>query len=285
VEFDGIKLRASYGSPQLLPHTSRIIWNMEAAFFDLDKTVIAKSSTLAFGKPFYKAGFLGRRALMKMGFAQLFYVLFGADEDQLERARDQLLMLTSGWHRAEIEQLVEQTIDEVADPIVYAEALFLIDQHKREGRRVIIVSASPEQIVRPLGRHIGVTDFIATRVKTDAAGFFLPELELYAMGDGKVEAINEVAVRDGINLEDSYAYSDSVTDLPMMEMVGNPVAVNPDKELRKVAEERDWPILEFERQVSLRTRIPYSNPWFSGATVAGVAAAVAAAILLRKKDL
>ena len=63
----------------------------EAAFFDLDKTVIAKSSTLAFGKPFYRAGFLGRRTLMKVGFAQLFYVLFGADEDALERARDQLL--------------------------------------------------------------------------------------------------------------------------------------------------------------------------------------------------
>ena len=90
---------------------------MQAAFFDLDKTVIAKSSTLAFGKPFYKAGFVGKRALMKMGFAQIFYLLFGADEDQLERARDQMLMLTSGWHRAEIEQLVEQTIDEVADRI------------------------------------------------------------------------------------------------------------------------------------------------------------------------
>lgn len=258
---------------------------MDAAFFDLDKTVIAKSSTLAFGKPFYKAGFLGRRALMKMGFAQIFYVLFGADEDQLERARDQMLMLTSGWHRAEIEQLVEETLEQVADPIVYAEALTLIDQHKREGRKVVIVSASPEQIVRPLGRYIGVTDFIATRVKTDAAGFFLPELELYAMGDGKVEAINELVAREDIDLANSYAYSDSVTDLPMMEMVGNPVAVNPDKELRKVAEEREWPIVEFERQVSLRTRIPTPNPWWSGATVAGVAAAVAVAILLRRKDL
>ena len=237
---------------------------MQAAFFDLDKTVIAKSSTLAFGKPFYKAGFVGRRSLMKMGFAQLFYVLFGADEDQLERARDQMLMLTAGWHRAEIEQLVEQTIDEVADPIVYAEALTLIDQHKREGRKVIIVSASPEQIVRPLGRHIGVTDFIATKVKTDAAGFFLPEIEIYAMGEGKVDAINDLAEREGIDLANSYAYSDSSTDLPMMKMVGNPVAVNPDKELRKVAEERGWPVLKFERQVSLRTRIPTPNPWWSG---------------------
>jgi HAD superfamily hydrolase (TIGR01490 family) len=249
----------------------------QAAFFDLDKTVIAKSSTLAFGKPFYKAGFVGRRALMKMGFAQLFYVIFGADQDQLERARDNMLRLTSGWHRAEIEQLVEETIEEVADPLVYAEALTLIDQHKREGRKVVIV--------RPLGRYVGVTDFIATKVKTDAAGFFLPELELYAMGEGKVDAIRQLALREDLDLEHSYAYSDSVTDLPMLEMVGNPVAVNPDKELRAVAEEREWPILDFERQVSLRTRLPRPNPWWSGATVAAVAAAVAAGILLRKKDL
>lgn len=268
-----------------LPASRTIVAMRQAAFFDLDKTVIAKSSTLAFGKPFYKAGFVGRRALMKMGFAQLFYVLFGADKDQLERARDNMLRLTTGWHRAEIEQLVEETIEEVADPLVYAEALTLIDQHKREGRKVVIVSASPEQIVRPLGRYIGVTDFIATKVKTDAAGFFLPELELYAMGEGKVDAIRQLADREDLDLENSYAYSDSVTDLPMMEMVGNPVAVNPDKELRAIAEERVWPILDFERQVSLRTRLPRPNPWWSGATVAAVAAAVAAGILLRKKGL
>ena len=120
----------------VMSRAARTITSMpEAAFFDLDKTVIAKSSTLAFGKPFYKAGFVGRRTLMKMGFGQLFYVIFGADEDTLERARDQMLQLVAGWHRAEIEQLVEETLEEVADPLVYAEALTLIDDHKRNGRR------------------------------------------------------------------------------------------------------------------------------------------------------
>ncbi|MEA2010814.1 MAG: haloacid dehalogenase-like hydrolase, partial [Actinomycetota bacterium] len=103
----------------------------EAAFFDLDKTVIAKSSTLAFGKPLYKAGFLGKRALARMGLAQAFYMLFGADEEQLERARDELLQLTAGWERAEFEQLVRETLADVAEPLVYAEALFLIDEHIR----------------------------------------------------------------------------------------------------------------------------------------------------------
>lgn len=256
---------------------------MQAAFFDLDKTVIAKSSTLAFGKPFYKAGFLGRRTLMKLGMAQLFYVLFGADEDQLERARDQLLRLTAGWHRAEIEQLVEETLDEVADPLVYAEALFLIDEHKRNGRRVILVSASPEQIVRPIGRHVGVTEIIATRIKTDSAGFFQRELERYAMGPGKADAIRELAEREGLDLEGSYAYSDSITDVPMMEVVGNPVAVNPEKDLRRIAEERGWPILEFQRPVSLDSNLSKSVPLISGATIGAALLGAAVAVLLRRR--
>jgi HAD superfamily hydrolase (TIGR01490 family) len=138
----------------------------QAAFFDLDKTVIAKSSTLAFGKPLYKAGFLGRKALARMGLAQVFYLLFGADEDQLERARDELLHLIAGWQRDEIEQLVRETLTDVAEPLVYAEALFLIDEHARRGRRVIIISASPEEIVRPIAEHIGVREVIATKTST-----------------------------------------------------------------------------------------------------------------------
>jgi HAD superfamily hydrolase (TIGR01490 family) len=255
----------------------------EAAFFDLDKTVIAKSSTLAFGKPFYKAGFVGKRALMKMGFAQLFYVLFGADEEQLERARDQMLRLTAGWHRAEIEQLVEETLDEVADPLVYAEALTLIDDHKRQGRLVYLVSASPVEIVRPIGRHIGVTNVIATKVRTDSAGFFLPELAVYAMGAGKADAIKELAERDDIDLAASYAYSDSATDLPMMELVGHPVAVNPEKDLRKIAEERGWETLEFQRQVSLRTRLARPVPIISGATLVAAGLGALAVVLLKRR--
>jgi HAD superfamily hydrolase (TIGR01490 family) len=256
---------------------------MQAAFFDLDKTVIARSSTLAFGKPFYKAGFVGRRTLMKMGFGQLFYVLFGADEAALERARDQMLQLTAGWHRAEIEQLVEETIEEVADPLVYAEALTLIEEHKSNSRRVYLVSASPEQIVRPIGRHIGITDIIATKVKADAAGFFLPEIERYAMGPGKAEAIVAIAEEEGIDLDGSYAYSDSITDLPMMEIVGNPVAVNPEKELRKIAEEREWPILQFRLPVSVESPLARRMPLISGATVGAALLGAAAAILLKRR--
>jgi HAD superfamily hydrolase (TIGR01490 family) len=221
---------------------------------------------------------------MKMGFGQIMYVLFGADEDTLLRARDQMLELTDGWHRAEIEQLVEETLDEIADPLVYAEALTLIEEHKRAGRKVYLVSASPEQIVRPIGRHIGVPNIIATRIKTDAAGFFVGEMEQYAMGPGKSEAITALAEAEDIDLDGSYAYSDSVTDLPMMEAVGYPVAVNPEKDLRKVAEEREWPILEFQLPVSMGPRIPKPHPVVSATTItAAVMLAVAAYALLRRR--
>jgi HAD superfamily hydrolase (TIGR01490 family) len=255
-----------------------------AAFFDLDKTVIAKSSTLAFSRSLRRAGMLGRRAMLRAALGQLVYTLFGADHDQMEKARTAMLELSRGWQSAEIEELVEEALDDVIAPLVYAEALFLIDEHLREGRRVFIVSASPQEVVRPLAHYIGVDEVIATRSRTDAAGYFTGELEFYSYGEGKVDEIECIAERDDLSLADSYAYSDSATDLPLLEAVGNPHAVNPDKELRAVAEEEGWPILEFTRQVSLRARLTKPVPIISGATVAaGVGVLVAAAIIRARK--
>jgi HAD superfamily hydrolase (TIGR01490 family) len=257
----------------------------QAAFFDLDKTVIAKSSTLAFTGQFKKAGMLGRRPLLRAAMAQTMFMLFGADQEQLEKTRDALLALTKGWDRDEVERVVQETIDDVVAPLVYAEALFLIDEHFREGRRVFIVSASPEEIVRPLARYIGVTEVIATRPEVDADNRYTGEVAFYAYAGQKASEIRRIAAAEGIALADSYAYSDSATDLPMMEAVGHPHAVNPDKELREVAEERDWPILEFRRQVSLRTRLTRPVPLISGATVAGlIGAAVTWAILRNRRN-
>jgi HAD superfamily hydrolase (TIGR01490 family) len=254
-----------------------------AAFFDLDKTVIAKSSTLAFTGKLYKAGMLGKRTLLRAAIGQLIYVIFGADEDQLSQARDAMLELTKGWDKAEIEQVVEQALDEVVSPLVYAEALFLIDEHERAGRTVYLVSASPEEVVRPLGRFIGVDNVIATRARTDEAGRYTGEVEIYAYGPEKVAAVEAVAAEHGISLEDSFAYSDSVTDVPLLEAVGYPHAVNPEKELKEIAEERGWPILDFRRQVSLTERLARPVPIISGATVATVIGAAIAWSLLRKK--
>ena len=95
--------------------------------------------------------------------------------------------------------------------------------------------------------------------------------------------MREIAEREGISLDESYAYSDSMTDLPLLELVGNPHAVNPDRELKAIAEERGWPVLEFRRQVSLAKRLARPVPIISGATVATVIGAAIAWTMVRKR--
>lgn len=243
------------------------------AFFDLDKTIIAKSSTLAFTRPMFKAGLLSGSTLAKAGIAQAYYQAFGADHAQLERVKDELSSLTRGWSRDEIEQLVEETVDEVISPLVYAEALATIEEHRGAGRRVVVISASPEEIVRPLCRYLGIEEVIATRSAVDEEGRYTGEIELYAYGVGKAEAMTAFAETEGFDLSESYAYSDSITDLPMLEAVGHPVVVNPDAPLAAVAHERGWEVRVFDSPVTLRDKLPTIAA--SGAVATGIAAILA----------
>jgi len=275
--------RATDDGPHVAPHAVHFLAMQQAAFFDLDKTVIARSSALAFTGHLYKAGMLGRPVLFKAAMSQLLYVLFGADESHLDKTRDAMLALTKGWDRAEVERIVGEALEEVVAPLVYAEALFLIDEHMREGRRVFIVSASPEEVVRPLARYIGVNEIIATKARIDADGKYTGEVEVYAYGKQKADAVRKIADAEGISLADSYAYSDSMTDLPLLELVGHPHAVNPERELKGIAEERAWPILEFRRQVSLAKRLTRPVPLISGATVATVLGAAIAWAMIRRR--
>lgn len=247
-----------------------------AAFFDLDKTIISKSSTLAFGKPLYQAGLVNRRVLVQAIVAQIVYKTFGADHDQLEQVKEQLSSITKGWDITEVEALVDETVQEVVAPHVYEEALDLIEWHLAEGHKVVIVSSSPYEVVKPLAEHLGIDSVIATR-SVIKDGLYTGEVEFYAYAEGKVDAINEMAEREGLTLSDSFGYSDSFTDVPMLETVGHPVAVNPDKELREYAEERDWDIREFSHGVNLRTRIADISP---DPAVSGIAIASAAGVAL-----
>jgi HAD superfamily hydrolase (TIGR01490 family) len=253
---------------------------MEAAFFDLDKTVISRSSTLALSRPLYRAGMVSRSQLLRGAYAQLVYLLVGADEDKMERLKDGMLQLTRGWDRTQVERLVENVILDVIDPFVYAEALDLMELHRAEGRRIYIVSSSPEEVVRPLARHFGVSGVIATRAEVGPDGRYTGELEFYAFGERKAEAVRAVAARTGIDLSGSFAYTDSITDRPLLEAVGNPVAVNADRELRRIAEERGWQIRDFHRPVRLRTRIASAVPAPRPGVTAALAAAGIAAVLL-----
>ena len=237
---------------------------MEAAFFDLDKTIISRSSSLALSRPLYRAGMVSRGQLVRGAYAQLVYLLIGADEQKMERLKEGMLALTKGWDRSQIEDLVRDVLFDVIDPWVYQEALDLIALHRSEGRRIYVVSSSPEEVVRPLARHFGASGVIATQAQVDDTGRYTGELAFYAYGEQKAEAIRGLAQRLGLNLEGSYAYSDSFTDVPMLAAVGNPVAVNPDKALRREAEERGWQIRDFRRPVRLRSRIAKAVPATQG---------------------
>ena len=250
---------------------------VEAAFFDLDKTVISKSSSLALTRPMYKAGLVSRSMLLKGVYAQLVYLVLGADEKRMDKAKEAMTALSKGWEKEQVEDLVREVLIELIDPYVYQEALDLMALHRALGRRLFIVSSSPEEIVKPLAQHFGVTDVIATRAEVED-GKYTGQVEQYVYGEGKATAIQEVAQHQGIDLEASYAYSDSVTDLPMLEVVGNPVAVNPDRDLRREAEKRSWQIRFFRRPVRLRTRLAASVP--KPTPVAAVAAGGAVALAL-----
>ena len=258
-----------------------------AAFFDLDKTVIARSSTLAFVRPLHRAGLLKRRTMLKAAVAQAVYRTLGADQRQLDRVRDQLVSLSKGWKADRIRRLVQEAVDEVISPLVYAEALALMEEHRRAGREVVIVSVSPEEVVRPLARYLGVDHVIATRSAVDQEGRYAGELDFYATGPGKVEAIRRLARQWDLDLERCFAYSDSSADLPMLEVVGRPVAVNPDRQLRDTAAQRGWPVVEFDSPVTLRTRLatlPRSTPIISSAALFTAIAGVVTLWVLKTRQ-
>lgn len=257
----------------------------EAAFFDLDKTVIARSSTLLFGRPLYKEGLIPRATVLKGAYAALVYQIVGADDDKMDKMRVALLELTKGWEADKIRQIARETLTDMIEPVIYAEAMHLIQMHRNSGRRVYLVSSSGDEIVRPLADFLGVPYAIGSKSEI-VDGRYTGELTFYCQGEGKRTAIMEEAAAHGIDLSRSYAYSDSATDVPMLETVGHPVAINPDKELRKIATERGWEILVFRNPVSMRKRIAgVPRPAPKTAIIAGaVVAALAAVYLLRARD-
>ncbi|MPZ00695.1 MAG: HAD-IB family hydrolase [Actinophytocola sp.] len=227
-----------------------------AAFFDLDKTIIASSSALAFSKPLLKQGLINRKAALKSAYAQLMFSIAGADAQQTERLRSQISALCVGWDVAQVSALVNETLHDVVDPLIYAEAAELIAAHKAEGDDVIVLSATGEEVVTPVAEMLGADLSVSTRMEV-VDGKYSGEVQFYCFGEEKARAAQQLAAAHDYDLSRCSAYSDSSTDLPLLEAVGRPCAVNPDKQLRKIAQERGWPVLTFSRPVSLRTKIPH----------------------------
>ncbi len=225
-----------------------------AAFFDLDKTIIAGSSALAFSRPFHRQGLLSRRAVLRSGYAQLLIMLAGADAATMDALRRRITALCTGWEVAQVNAVVAETLHEIVEPLVYAEATELIAEHKANGDEVVVLSASGLEVVEPIAALVGADRCLATRM-TVRGGRYTGGIELYLYGEQKAQAARDVAAARGYRMADCRAYSDSITDLPLLEAVGHPTAVNPDRALRRVAQERGWPILTFAVPVALRPRI------------------------------
>jgi len=255
-----------------------------AAFFDLDKTILATSSSFAFARPFHKEGLIGASDVIRSAYAQFMFRASGVSHDQMETMRDYMSSLIRGWDVATVQRIVNETLDQIIDPVVYFEALELIESHKAAGHDVIIVSSSGTDVVEPIGARLGADLAIGTQVGIED-GRYTGEIVFYAYGEGKADAIRTLAEERGYDLDACFAYTDSMTDLPMLQLVGNPTAVNPDSELRAVALDQGWRIHDFAKPVALKQRAQRTQAVAAGAGVAIGAVALGLTWYARRRSL
>ena len=172
----------------------------QAAFFDLDKTIIAKSSTLAFSREFQAGGLISRRAMLRSAYAQFVFFTGGADHDQMDKMREFMSQLCAGWDVATVRDIVHETLTTIVEPLVYDEAVTLIEEHRAAGRDIVIVSASGAEVVEPIGEMLGADRVIATRMEI-ADGRYTGNIDYYAYAEEKARAIEHLAATVGYDLE------------------------------------------------------------------------------------
>jgi HAD superfamily hydrolase (TIGR01490 family) len=220
---------------------------VRAAFFDLDRTVIARSSSLALASAFRGRGLIGRRQLLRAGLAQLRFTLLGVGEDAGRELAERGMGVLAGVSVLEVRELVSGAIEPALRPLVYRGALELVRRHRARGDRVYLVSAALDEIVEQLAAELGFDGFLGSSCVTEN-GFYTGRPANLCYGAEKAAALERLAAAARLDLARSAAYSDSASDLPFLEAVGRPVAVNPDRELRRIARERDWPVVRLRRR-------------------------------------
>ena len=248
-----------------------------AAYFDLDKTILATSSTWALGTPMRRSGLISSRALAYGLIAQIPYLLVGAGTQRSSSLMEHLALMSAGISRRDLMEVVEGALTTAIEPAVYAEALDLIEGHRRAGHDVVVVSASISEMVTPIARLVGADRAVATHMEVGEDGLFTGRISRSMLHSEKVVALREDTASHGIDPARCWAYSDSISDEPMLSAVGHPVAVNPDRDLRRLAQERGWPVRDFARPVRLRPRWEPPHLSTRAALTAGAAGALAVA--------
>jgi HAD superfamily hydrolase (TIGR01490 family) len=222
-----------------------------AAFFDLDKTLIEGSSAIHFGRASYRRGLLSRRQLVKDLWANVQFRLRGATDEETDLLRQRVLDAIAGHRVVDLARLGPEVLAGIL-PRVYPQMLEVAWNHQDAGRPIYIVTAASQEIAELLARVLVFDGGIGMRSEVDD-GFYTGRPDgPFTYREGKAQAIREVADREGFDLSESWAYSDSESDLPMLRCVGHPVAVNPDTALSRVAREEGWQIVTFDR---LRRRL------------------------------
>jgi len=215
-----------------------------AAFFDLDRTLLRRSSALALAGSFRRHGVIGRGQLAKAAAWQILFAARGAGAETVRRASEDGMMILKGFRVEDLRTMVATAMEPVLKPLVYSQPLELVARHRERGEPVFIVSATLQEIVEELARELEFDGALGSTCEI-VDGTYTGVSLRPCHGESKAAAVQELAAREGIDLAASTAYSDSHTDLPFLEVVGHPVVVNPDRELARVAAERGWQVLQF----------------------------------------
>ncbi len=218
-----------------------------AAFFDLDKTLIQGSSAFQFGRAAYRAGLMSRRQLLSDALANLQFRLRGATDADSQALRERIAASLQGTRTVDLERLGTDVLAGIL-PRVYPQMLALAHEHQDHGRPAYIVTAASRELADILARVMALDGAVGSEISEVIDGVYTGRpTGVFVYRSGKATAIRELAEREGFDLTACYAYSDSESDLPMLEAVGHPVAVNPDGTLARIARERGWDVLRLDR--------------------------------------
>ncbi len=252
-------------------YSEMITHGPSAAFFDLDRTLISGSSAFILGRTARSAGLVPTRQFVRDAASAVAFKLRGSSDNTSDAVRARILGAVTGMRQDDLVALNAEVLPKLLGRI-RPEARRLLDLHRHAGRNTYIVSAAPVEIVESLAHSLGMTAGIGTRGHVED-GIYTGGLDgPFCYGPGKVAAMEEFARWDGLDLAQCYAYSDSASDLPMLEAVGHPVAVNPDGRLARHARLHGWPIVHFSQRTKTVVRRSFLGAGATAIAGAGFAA-------------